>query len=103
MKRSVTLTINGSARTAEVEPRALLVHVLRDELDLTGTRAHVVKEMAADPVRRIGRLTVTVSVPSGRVASEEDRALLRRTADLCPVKQSLHPATLVDLSLSFGD
>jgi carbon-monoxide dehydrogenase small subunit len=37
MKRSVTLTINGSARTAEVEPRALLVHVLRDELDLTGT------------------------------------------------------------------
>ena len=37
MKRSVTLTINGSARTAEVEPRALLVHVLRDELNLTGT------------------------------------------------------------------
>ena len=37
MKRSVTLTINGSARTAQVEPRALLVHVLRDELNLTGT------------------------------------------------------------------
>jgi carbon-monoxide dehydrogenase small subunit len=37
MKRSVTLTVNGSARTAEVEPRALLVHVLRDELNLTGT------------------------------------------------------------------
>ncbi len=37
MKRSVTLTINGSARTADVEPRALLVHVLRDELNLTGT------------------------------------------------------------------
>ena len=31
MKRSVTLTVNGAARTAEVEPRALLVHVLRDE------------------------------------------------------------------------
>ncbi|HET6577874.1 MAG TPA: (2Fe-2S)-binding protein [Gemmatimonadales bacterium] len=37
MKRSVTLTVNGSARAVEVEPRALLVHVLRDELDLTGT------------------------------------------------------------------
>ena len=37
MKRSVTLTVNGSARTAEVEPRALLVHVLRDEWNLTGT------------------------------------------------------------------
>jgi carbon-monoxide dehydrogenase small subunit len=37
MTRSVTLTVNGSARTAQVEPRALLVHVLRDELNLTGT------------------------------------------------------------------
>jgi carbon-monoxide dehydrogenase small subunit len=37
MKRSVTLHINGSARTAEVEPRALLAHVLRDDLNLTGT------------------------------------------------------------------
>ena len=37
MKRSVTLTVNGSARAVEVEPRALLVHVLRDELNLTGT------------------------------------------------------------------
>jgi carbon-monoxide dehydrogenase small subunit len=37
MKRSITLTVNGTARTAEVEPRALLAYVLRDELDLTGT------------------------------------------------------------------
>jgi carbon-monoxide dehydrogenase small subunit len=37
MKRPVTLTVNGVRRTLEVEPRALLVHVLRDELNLTGT------------------------------------------------------------------
>jgi carbon-monoxide dehydrogenase small subunit len=37
MKRSVTLLVNGTNRTVQVEPRALLVHVLRDELDLTGT------------------------------------------------------------------
>ncbi|PYO40954.1 MAG: carbon monoxide dehydrogenase [Gemmatimonadetes bacterium] len=37
MKRSITLTVNGVARTAEVEPRALLAYVLRDQLDLTGT------------------------------------------------------------------
>jgi carbon-monoxide dehydrogenase small subunit len=37
MKRSVTLAINGSSRTVQVEARALLVHVLRDELNLTGT------------------------------------------------------------------
>ena len=37
MKRSITLNVNGAARTVEVEPRTLLVYVLRDELDLTGT------------------------------------------------------------------
>jgi carbon-monoxide dehydrogenase small subunit len=33
----VTLTVNGEARTAEAEPRTLLVHFLRDALGLTGT------------------------------------------------------------------
>ena len=37
MQRSITLNVNGAARTAEVEPRALLAYVLRDQLDLTGT------------------------------------------------------------------
>jgi len=37
MKRPITLTVNGTVRSAVVEPRALLVHVLRDDLDLTGT------------------------------------------------------------------
>jgi len=37
MNRSITLNVNGAARTVDVEPRALLVYVLRDELDLTGT------------------------------------------------------------------
>jgi aerobic carbon-monoxide dehydrogenase small subunit len=37
MKRSVTLQVNGKPHTVEVEPRALLVLVLRDELNLTGT------------------------------------------------------------------
>jgi carbon-monoxide dehydrogenase small subunit len=33
----VTLTINGDERSADVEPRTLLVHFIRDDLDLTGT------------------------------------------------------------------
>ena len=37
MKRSVNLSVNGATRTVDVEPRALLVHVLRDDLNLTGT------------------------------------------------------------------
>jgi carbon-monoxide dehydrogenase small subunit len=35
--RSVTLTVNGTRHELEVEPRELLVYVLRDRLDLTGT------------------------------------------------------------------
>jgi carbon-monoxide dehydrogenase small subunit len=33
----VTVTINGAERTVDVEPRMLLVHLLREELGLTGT------------------------------------------------------------------
>ena len=33
----ITVTVNGTQRSAEVEPRLLLVHFLREELRLTGT------------------------------------------------------------------
>jgi carbon-monoxide dehydrogenase small subunit len=33
----ITVTVNGSACTATVEPRLLLIHFLRDELRLTGS------------------------------------------------------------------
>jgi carbon-monoxide dehydrogenase small subunit len=33
----VTVAVNGVEYTREIEPRLLLVHFLRDELDLTGT------------------------------------------------------------------
>ena len=36
-KRSITVTVNGATRTAEVEPRLLLAHLLRQGLGLTGT------------------------------------------------------------------
>jgi aerobic-type carbon monoxide dehydrogenase small subunit (CoxS/CutS family) len=36
-KHRITVTVNGRAHTAEVEPRMLLVDFLRDELGLKGT------------------------------------------------------------------
>jgi aerobic carbon-monoxide dehydrogenase small subunit len=39
MKQTVTVTVNGQERSADVEPRQLLVHFVREELDLRG--AHV--------------------------------------------------------------
>jgi aerobic carbon-monoxide dehydrogenase small subunit len=35
--RSITVTVNGRAYTREVEARKLLIHFLRDDLDLTGS------------------------------------------------------------------
>ncbi|MBX9759385.1 MAG: (2Fe-2S)-binding protein [Beijerinckiaceae bacterium] len=37
MNTKVTLTVNGQERSADVEPRTLLVELLRDHLGLTGT------------------------------------------------------------------
>jgi carbon-monoxide dehydrogenase small subunit len=33
----ITLTVNGQQHSAEVEPRLLLVHLIRENLNLTGT------------------------------------------------------------------
>jgi aerobic carbon-monoxide dehydrogenase small subunit len=35
--RAISISVNGTPRDAEVEPRELLVHFLRDQLGLTGT------------------------------------------------------------------
>jgi carbon-monoxide dehydrogenase small subunit len=37
VKQSISVTVNGQARSAEVEPRLLLVHLLREVFGLTGT------------------------------------------------------------------
>ena len=37
-KIPIQLTVNGQIRRAEVDPRTLLVHFLREELELTGTK-----------------------------------------------------------------
>ncbi len=37
MTQHISVTVNGTAREADVEPRLLLVHLLRDEFGLTGT------------------------------------------------------------------
>jgi xanthine dehydrogenase YagT iron-sulfur-binding subunit len=34
---NITVTVNGESRSADVEPRVLLIHLLRDNFGLTGT------------------------------------------------------------------
>ncbi len=72
----------------------------RAGISLDGTRAHVTKEMTKTGPRRIAGLKVNVAVAGGRCLSGEQRDLLERAANSCPVKQSLHPdvAILIDYS-----
>lgn len=37
MTKQITVTVNGEAHTVSVEPRLLLVHLIREVLNLTGT------------------------------------------------------------------
>jgi aerobic-type carbon monoxide dehydrogenase small subunit (CoxS/CutS family) len=57
MKRAITINVNGTEHTHEVEPRLLLVHYLRDVLNLTGTRRlrDIALRRMHDQPRRAGR------------------------------------------------
>jgi putative redox protein len=63
----------------------------RNNLSIDGLQIQVIKEMTADPVRRIGTLKTRLVLPSGKALSAADRAKLEAAARACPVKQSLHP------------
>lgn len=77
----------------------------RNGWDLTGMTAHVTKEMAAAPTRRIGKLTVTISIPEkpASALSVDDRTKLERAAHTCPVHQSLHPGIEVPMTFRWGN
>jgi putative redox protein len=75
----------------------------RRHLNLSGTRVRVVKEMTSVPTRHIGALTTTITIPGGARLAQGDRALLERTADLCPVRQSLHPEVKVTMNFEYGN
>lgn len=63
----------------------------RNEIELKGTKVEVIKEMVQQPVRRIGALRVTITIPGGSQLSDADKTRLRNAALQCPVHQSVHP------------
>jgi putative redox protein len=59
----------------------------REKIDLTTMRVTVVKEMSAQPPRRIAKLTTRIVMPAG--LDERQRAKLEKAAHTCPVHQTL--------------
>ena len=75
----------------------------RHGLDITGTRVHVEKEMVATPRRRIGSLSLVITVPAAQASrlGTVDRDRLEEAARHCPVHGSLHPDIRVDLRFEY--
>ena len=68
--------------------------------DLSGTTVDVTKEMVTAPVRRIGKLTVTIHVPHD--LPPEARRKLEAGAHTCPVHKSLHADIESPLIFRYG-
>ena len=71
----------------------------RHQLDLTGLSACMEKDMVTSPVRRIGSIGMTITLPLGLRLSPADRDRLENAARGLPVKQSLHPE--IDIRVEF--
>lgn len=68
----------------------MAIFAQRKGIELAGTDVRVSKEMVADPVRRIGRLTVEFSLPPGNTLTAEQKQMLEHAANTCPVHKALH-------------
>ncbi|MEY3386543.1 MAG: hypothetical protein RIR53_1354 [Bacteroidota bacterium] len=66
--------------------------------DVRGTSVTVRKEMIADPIRRVGRLTVGIHIPIEM--SEADLAIVEQYVVTCPVKQSISERIEVPLTIT---
>jgi putative redox protein len=75
----------------------------RNNLNIDGLQIQVIKEMAADPVRRIGSLKTRLVFPRGKALSAADRTKLEAAAKACPVKQSLHPDVKTPIEFVYPD
>src|SRR4051812_43945238 len=72
----------------------------RNNIDMTDATARVTKEMVTSPIRRIGRLAVTICMP--KKLSDEDQKRLENAAHTCPVHKSLHPDVEAPITFTWG-
>jgi carbon-monoxide dehydrogenase small subunit len=88
MKREITVTVNGQQHHSEVEPRLLLVHYLREVLDLTGTHIGCdTSQCGACTVLLNGEAVKSCTV----LAVQADGCEVTTIEGLAPSEQELHP------------
>ena len=93
MGEQITLTVNGSAHTLEVEPRRLLVHVLREDLGLTGTHIGCdTSSCGACTVNVDGTTALSCSMLAVQANGSEIKTVEGLAADgrLHPIQKAFH-------------
>jgi len=76
------------------------IYARRQQIDLSGSRVRVRKEMVADPIRRVGRFEVLFDLPAHVDGAR--RPALEKAAHACPVDRSLHPDVKVEITFRYG-
>ena len=93
MLESVRVTVNGREYAREVEPRMLLVHLLRDELGLTGTHVGCdTSNCGACVVLLDGETVKSCTVLAVQADGHEVTTIegFARNGDLHPLQQAFH-------------
>jgi carbon-monoxide dehydrogenase small subunit len=93
MKSAVTLTVNGASRTADVEPRTLLVHLLREHLNMTGTHVGCdTSNCGACTVWLDGEAVKSCTVLAVQADGREVTTIegISANGDLHPMQQAFH-------------
>ena len=68
------------------------------QIALDGFDIEVVKVMASEP-RRVSEIKLTMNVPKAlHQLDEKSKTILKRTAETCPVFQSIHPSIQVAIN-----
>jgi carbon-monoxide dehydrogenase small subunit len=91
--RAISVTVNGERREAEVEPRLLLVYVLREQLGLTGTNVGCdTSSCGACTVLLDGESVKSCTVLAVQADGHEVTTIegLARDGELHPVQRAFH-------------
>jgi carbon-monoxide dehydrogenase small subunit len=84
----ISLTVNGAQRELDVEPRRLLVQVLREDMDLTGTHiACDTSQCGACTVHLDGRAVKSCTV----LAVQADGSMVTTIEGMAAGPDALHP------------
>ena len=89
----VTMTVNGTEVTRDVEPRLLLVHFLRETLDLTGTHWGCdTSNCGACVVLMDGKPVKSCTILAAMCDGHEIRTVesLHKSGQLDPIQQGFH-------------